>query len=716
MHMNLEEMEPGSIYGMENEHISKLLPELERVDLWLQLKLLEQHELDGNHDLEQLLFTSQELNARIQQPKGAPRWAQREHTAKAQSWKNTNLSENQAASGSRLDALVERFDLSLLEREVLLLCLLLRFEPTYSLIFSFMQKDENKHWPSANLLLQLLCDSPLECAQQRKYLLSQGRLLRHSLLVAVDNKGRPVEFSEDTGLQLEQIVFQYLIGDEVLPELLKQCGRWLKPPTYRDLHGSFTQAIGKICFRANKQRNAPLVFLRGASGSGRMATVARAAESVQQHAFYIDLEQLPQEEDIAWDTLMAALRETHLQGGWLVLRSLSVLDEKFPHFIVALAHRFAEHYGPIVCLSEPEAPLLWFEGRTQLVLEMPERSLVDEVGLIQERINGLPTEPDLALEALVRRFRVSPDTLDYVLEEANLYREQRAPDSLLSQGDLVDALRLRAQQNFGKLAQRTEPCRNFEDLVLNDDLQLQMREILAAIQHREAVLKRGFGRKIGYGTGISALFYGDSGSGKSMAAEVLAGELGVDLIKIDLSTVVNKYIGETEKNLSKIFDLASADAGVLFFDEADALFGKRSEVKDAHDRHANIEVSYLLQRLERYPGLVVLASNNRSHLDSAFCRRLTFMLHFSFPDVAIRERIWRTIWPQQIALSSAINFSELARCVELTGGSIRNVALLSSWLAASEGAPQIECVHVERALRRELAKTGRMIPNILSAQ
>jgi hypothetical protein len=216
---------------------------------------------------------------------------------------------------------------------------------------------------------------------------------------------------------------------------------------------------------------------------------------VQQHAFYIDLEQLPQEEDIAWDTLMAALRETHLQGGWLVLRSLSVLDEKFPHFIVALAHRFAEHYGPIVCLSEPEAPLLWFEGRTQLVLEMPERSLVDEVGLIQERINGLPTEPDLALEALV---------------------------SLLSQGDLVDALRLRAQQNFGKLAQRTEPCRNFEDLVLNDDLQLQMREILAAIQHREAVLKRGFGRKIGYGTGISALFYGDSGSGKSMAAEVLA--------------------------------------------------------------------------------------------------------------------------------------------------------------------------------------------------
>jgi SpoVK/Ycf46/Vps4 family AAA+-type ATPase len=178
----------------------------------------------------------------------------------------------------------------------------------------------------------------------------------------------------------------------------------------------------------------------------------------------------------------------------------------------------------------------------------------------------------------------------------------------------------------------------------------------------------------------------------------------------------HKYIGETEKNLSKIFDLASADAGVLFFDEADALFGKRSEVKDAHDRHANIEVSYLLQRLERYPGLVVLASNNRSHLDSAFCRRLTFMLHFSFPDVAIRERIWRTIWPQQIALSSAINFSELARCVELTGGSIRNVALLSSWLAASEGAPQIECVHVERALRRELAKTGRMIPNILSAQ
>jgi SpoVK/Ycf46/Vps4 family AAA+-type ATPase len=246
-------------------------------------------------------------------------------------------------------------------------------------------------------------------------------------------------------------------------------------------------------------------------------------------------------------------------------------------------------------------------------------------------------------------------------------------------------------------------------LIISDDLQQQLNEVLAAIRQREQVLGQGFGRKVGYGTGISALFHGDSGTGKTMVAEVLAGALGVDLIKVDLSTVMNKYIGETEKNLSRIFDSAEADAGVLFFDEADALFGKRSETKDAKDRHANIEVSYLLQRLESYPGLVVLATNNRSHLDDAFSRRLTFILRFPFPDQALRERMWRAIWPAETPVAEDVDYCSLAQRANITGANIRNVAMLASWLAAEEQSPAVAMQHIERALQRELGKIGRLV-------
>jgi SpoVK/Ycf46/Vps4 family AAA+-type ATPase len=172
--------------------------------------------------------------------------------------------------------------------------------------------------------------------------------------------------------------------------------------------------------------------------------------------------------------------------------------------------------------------------------------------------------------------------------------------------------------------------------------------------------------------------------------------------------VVNKFVGETEKNISRIFDLAEADAGVLFFDEADALFGKRTETKDAHDRHANIEVSYLLQRLENHPGLVVLATNHRSQLDEAFTRRLTFIVRFSYPDAALRERMWRGIWPQQVRLAGDIDFADFANKAAITGANIRNAALLAACLASEEGASCVGRTHIERALHRELVKIGRI--------
>ncbi len=216
----------------------------------------------------------------------------------------------------------------------------------------------------------------------------------------------------------------------------------------------------------------------------------------------------------------------------------------------------------------------------------------------------------------------------------------------------------------------------------------------------------GFRRKLSLGLGIAALFAGESGTGKTMAAEVLAGHLGLGLYRIDLAGVVSKYIGETEKNLRSIFDAAERGGAILFFDEADALFGKRSEVKDSHDRYANIEVNYLLQRMEDFRGLAILATNRKSSLDSAFVRRLRFIVDFPLPDQSHRLQIWRSVFPQEAELRG-IDFPFLSR-LEIPGGHIRNIALNAAFMAASEGGP-IGMAQVMRSARREYAKMERLV-------
>jgi SpoVK/Ycf46/Vps4 family AAA+-type ATPase len=219
----------------------------------------------------------------------------------------------------------------------------------------------------------------------------------------------------------------------------------------------------------------------------------------------------------------------------------------------------------------------------------------------------------------------------------------------------------------------------------------------------------GFAARPGVHAGVSALFAGPPGTGKTMAAEVVARELGLDLYAIDLSRVASKYVGDTEKNLDGIFAAAEQSNAILLFDEADALFGKRSEVRDSHDRYANLEVSFLLQRFDAHPGVSILATNMREHLDDAFSRRLTFVIDFPFPDADERLRLWERAWPPGVPRAQEMDASRLAGRFALTGGEITNVALAAAFLAAASGKALDED-HVRRALLREQLKTGRGVP------
>jgi SpoVK/Ycf46/Vps4 family AAA+-type ATPase len=276
--------------------------------------------------------------------------------------------------------------------------------------------------------------------------------------------------------------------------------------------------------------------------------------------------------------------------------------------------------------------------------------------------------------------------------------------------DLWQACRAQAGWHLEELAQRLVPCYAWEDIVLPADVLRQLHEIAAQVMYRAQVYETwGFGAKLNRGRGISALFAGPSGTGKTMAAEVLADYLRLDLYRVDLAGVVSKYIGETEKNLRRVFDAAEQSGSILFFDEADALFGKRTEVKDSHDRYANIEINYLLQRMEDYRGLAILATNMKSHLDQAFLRRLRFIVNLPFPDADLRRQIWQKAFPAGAPIKG-LDYTALAR-LEIPGGNIKNIALNAAFLAAETKSP-ICMGHVLHAARREYAKMDKLISTL----
>ncbi len=297
---------------------------------------------------------------------------------------------------------------------------------------------------------------------------------------------------------------------------------------------------------------------------------------------------------------------------------------------------------------------------------------------------------------------------------ASIYSLPEPTDAYASQPASLSAAVLAAARKYSNprlssLAQKIVPRYDWDDVILPDDQRQILREIIATVSERPRVLDEwGVGLKLASSRGITVLFAGPPGTGKTMAAEVIARSLGLDLFKIDLSSIVSKYIGETEKNLEKIFNEAASSNAILFFDEADALFGKRSEVRDSHDRYANIEISYLLQRMEAYDGVTILATNLRANLDEAFTRRLHFAVDFPFPEAPDRLRIWQTLFPTTVPRAENLDFNLLAKRFKLAGGNIRNVIVNAAYLAASNGG-SVTMDHLFHGIRRELQKMGRLV-------
>jgi DNA polymerase III delta prime subunit len=617
--------------------------------------------------------------------------------------------------------LAQTFGLSPFEVQTLVICLAPELRRKYDRLYAYLQDDITRKRPSIDLVLTLLCPTETGRWQARTAFSTHAPLLRAGLIHTIDDPQSPSGSSElGRFLRLDRRILDYLLGNNQLDEQLAKLAAVYRPgPSLEQVlvEPAAKTRMGRILQRyfldQGTERRRLVVHLHGPAGVGKRELALAACAQLHCPLFCLDLELLLVRESEAEALLRLAFREGLLLQAALFLDHLDGLLGEEPKAKVALKllSQIMIDYGWLVFLAgeKPWNPGSLFE---QLVFQAIALPLPDvplrEAAWRQVLARFFPTaEADWA-GRLANQFRLTPGHIRAAATLAESQCDRTAGKANISLADLYAACRCQSNQKLSELAVKIEPRQGWEDIVLPEDKTAQLQEICSQARHRYRVFGEwGFDRKLSHGKGLSVLFTGPPGTGKTMAAEVIAHELRVDLYKVDLSGVVSKYIGETEKNLSRIFQEAETSNAILFFDEADALFGKRTEISDAHDRYANIETSYLLQKMEEYEGIVILATNLRENMDEAFTRRLRFIVEFPFPDEAGRLLIWKTHFPAEAPLSDELDYDLLARKFQIAGGNIKNIVLNAAFYAA-ESRGEIDMEHIWHGARREFEKIGKL--------
>jgi AAA+ superfamily predicted ATPase len=624
------------------------------------------------------------------------------------------------ARGPRFDRLRRAFGLTAFDLDALTIALAPELDLRYERLYAFLQDDVSRRRPGVDLVLNLLSPTAEAKLARRIHFAADAPLLRHRLVQLVAEPGHTEPPLLSRSLKVDEQIVSFLVGQPSLdPRLASFCHRTAPPPDPDSaLDPEAERAIVAMVRDAREEQRPLCLYFHGPAGAGKRAAGGALAGATGAPCVAADLALALHSSVDLHQALPTLVRQAELEGAVLFVEGLDELrgaDREASWSL--LLRKVAE--TPVITILSGARPWEPMPGGPLGVLVVPfavpppgARLLLWSKRL-RERGFGLPASE---LEAIAERFRLTPSQIADAAATASSRAAWRAAawgttraDAAVSADDLSAAARPHGGCGLARLAQKIDAAYSWGDLVLPADALAQLREICGRVAHRQRVLEEWqFGRKLPYGRGVSALFSGPSGTGKTMAAEIVAREIDLDLYRIDLAQVVSKYIGETEKNLERVFSAAERTNAVLFFDEADALFGKRSEVRDAHDRYANIEIAYLLQRIERYEGLSILATNLRQNLDDAFLRRLHFVVDFPFPDDELRLRIWRGAWPAGAPVDPGIDLPLLARELRLTGGSIRNITLAAAYLAAADGG-RVTMDHVLSATRREMTKMGERL-------
>lgn len=707
-----------------HDSITHLLTALRRLDIMLQrqvLRLRASHQLVEN-EYRGLYIPDEQVDALLREYSLNGTATTADLTATITQMR---LAEDiHLPSASPFAHLRRWFNLDDDEADFLLIALAPEVDLRYETLYAYVQNDVAKKRPTVDLALKLLYPDSLTRLHNLQKLSSDSPLLRHNLLHLLPDP-------QDTSppriahyLQVDNRIAAFLLGRNEIDERLRpfthihyaandnqspipdsfsqhQDLQSLPP----DLRTQFSRTAAYLAGQAG------VICLSGAYGTGRHVVATAMSTEMKLNLITVDLQSalltpLPFTQILPW-----LLQEAQLQNAALYLAPFHLIrtDAKLhdTFWSTILVNEAETIHCPIfIGDSIPVYPTGAWPSLPFFLFELPLPDAVARERLWHRALHGHQLDDLADVTAVAHKFRLSPGQ---IADAARYTAVQAATaNQAITNNDLHEAARTRSNQALRDLAQKLEPKYSWDDIVLPRHVLRQLRDTYHAVKYRHIVYGQwGFANKLSLGKGLNVLFSGSSGTGKTMAAEILAHELGLDIYKIDLSTVVSKYIGETEKNLGRIFSAAEASNAILFFDEADALFGKRSEVKDARDRYANIEVAYLLQKMEEYDGITILATNLQGNMDDAFARRLHHAIEFPFPDKELREQIWRHVFPSETPLAADIDFSFLARQFELTGGNIRNVALAAAFMAADKETA-VDMALLILGVARELQKMNRL--------
>jgi SpoVK/Ycf46/Vps4 family AAA+-type ATPase len=469
------------------------------------------------------------------------------------------------------------------------------------------------------------------------------------------------------------------------------------------------ELVQRIARALDDRTAAPRVLLAGPEGAGRGLVAEALFGERGRSSVRIDLAGILAEGKIA-ERVAAALREAALRDAAAIIDGGAAIDRDAPRPVVhAIANSTADLAVPVVFTLTSHPSWLAEVVPALVELDVPPPTFRERLELWRRALAGTTVAAD-DLEIVASRYAFTGATIARAAHRAAQAARLRDPDQpRVALDDLGDAARLMFSHRLGAMAQRIPIGFAWSDLVLPRDTQEAVREVVRFARYRSFLLEDwGFAAKLPYGRGVSAIMAGPPGTGKTMVAQLLAKELGYDLYRIDLSQVVNKYIGETEKNLAKIFDEAETSHAVLFFDEADSLFAKRTDVKSSNDRYANLEVNYLLQRMETFDGVTLLATNLEQGLDDAFKRRVRFSILFELPEEAERKKLWISMFPPKVPLAPDIDWDLMAKRFEMAGGYIKKAALRAALIAAETRRP-ITTADLVEAARQEYREMGRII-------
>lgn len=607
------------------------------------------------------------------------------------------LPPSELSPPSYLEQICTAFNLSPFARDVLLLCIGMELDREWESICALAQGNQNRPYPTLGLALTCFANSDWTGFLGFRTL-QDWHLIEVGVGTALST--RP--------LSIDPHLLQILLGDsEADPRLKSLVLPFPYPTELVPSHQAIAEQIVQIWWQSSQlQQSIPIIQLCGPDRGNQQGIVLTACEQIRLWPFGLVAETLP------LDPSGLQLVQTLLEREWQLNHRVLVLhcdglDDALKERDRRLAGWLDHLALPMILLSRTRRPQ---HLRLMVTHEVGSPDPQEQHQVWEQSLGELTTQLNGQVEALVSHFNLSASKIQEISHQFRLQaladqttadvKEPHSPEVILWQ-----ACRQQARPRLDELAQRIESNSTWEDLVLPDKEQQVLTAIATHVRQRRQVYEQwGFQGKSQRGLGIAALFAGASGTGKTLAAEVLANTLQLDVYRIDLSSVVSKYIGETEKNLRRVFDAAEGGGVILLFDEADALFGKRSEVKDSHDRHANIEVSYLLQRMEAYRGLAILTTNLKGSLDQAFLRRIRFIVQFPFPDAKQRAEIWQHIFPQQTP-TQGLDVKKLAK-LSVSGGNIRNIALNAAFLAADEKQP-VGMQHLLQAARSEYVKLER---------